>query len=124
MPVRPRNQSILTEADLFIVSESGDYLVTEDFIPGLGGKRSKGVWNEGTKKDTDELWEIDTSVSSINDNALKKQVNIKKYIIEENDIKISISEDISLRKLRKNLREPNIINENITVTLLSTQIKE
>ena len=44
-------------------------------------------------------------------------VNIKKYIMEENDIKVSIGENVSLRK-------PNIINENVIVKLLSTRIKE
>ena len=69
------------------------------------------------KKDSSELWEIGASIYSINDNALKERVNIKKYIMEENDIKVSLGENVSLRK-------PIIINENVIVKLLSTRIKE
>ena len=69
------------------------------------------------KKDSSELWEIGASIYSINDNALKERVNIKKYIMEENDIKVNIGENVSLRI-------PNIINENVIVKLLSTRIKE
>ena len=108
----PRNQALLTESGLFLITESGDYLVTEAFIPSGGGSRPKDI-----KKDSSELWEIGASIYSINDNALKERVNIKKYIMEENDIKVSIGENFSLRK-------PNIINENVTVKLLSTRIKE
>ena len=106
----PTNQGLITEAGLFIITESGDYLVTEAFI--TGGGRSKEI-----KKDSSELWEVGASIYSINDNALKERVNIKKYIMEENDIKVSIGENVSLRK-------PNIINENVIVKLLSTRIKE
>ena len=108
----PRNQALLTEAGLFIITENGDYIVTEAFIPSGGGSRPKDI-----KKDSSELWEIGASIYSINDNTLKERVNIKKYIMEENDIKGSIGENFSLRK-------PNIINENVTVKLLSTRIKE
>ena len=108
----PTNQGLITEAGLFIVTESGDYLVTEAFITGGGRAKPKEI-----KKDSNELWEIGASIYSINDNALKERVNIKKYIMEENDIKVSIGENVSLRK-------PNIINENVIVKLLSTRIKE
>ena len=108
----PRNQALLTEAGLFIITENGDYIVTEAFIPSGGGSRPKDI-----KKDSSELWEIGASIYSINDNALKERVNIKKYIMEENDIKVSIGENVSLRK-------PDIINENVIVKLLSTRIKE
>jgi len=108
----PRNQALLTEAGLFIITESGDYIVTEAFIPSGGGSRPKDI-----KKDSSELWEIGASIYSINDNALKERVNIKKYIMEENDIKVNIGENVSLRI-------PNIINENVIVKLLSTRIKE
>ena len=37
--------------------------------------------------------------------------------MEENDIKVNIGENVSLRI-------PNIINENVIVKLLSTRIKE
>ena len=108
----PRNQALLTEAGLFIITENGDYIVTEAFIPSGGGSRPKDI-----KKDSSELWEIGASIYSINDNALKERVNIKKYIMEENNIKVSIGENVSLRI-------PNIINENVIVKLLSTRIKE
>ena len=107
----PSNQGILTEAGLFILTESGDYLVTEAFI--TGGGRSKEI-----KKDSSELWEVGASIYSINDNALKERVNIKKYIMEENDIKVSISDN------NVYLRKPNIISENVIVKLLTTRIKE
>ena len=108
----PTNQGLITEAGLFIITESGDYIVTEAFIPSGGGSRPKDI-----KKDSSELWEIGASIYSINDNALKERVNIKKYIMEENDIKVSIGKNVSLRK-------QNIINENVIVRLLSTRIKE
>ena len=108
----PTNQGLITEAGLFIITESGDYIVTEAFISEGGGGRPKEI-----KKDSNELWEVGASIYSINDNALKERVNIKKYIMEENDIKVSIGENVSLRK-------PNIINENVIVKLLSTRIKE
>ena len=108
----PRNQALLTEAGLFIITESGDYIVTEAFIPSGGGSRPKDI-----KKDSSELWEIGASIYSINDNTLKERVNIKKYIMEENNIKVNIGENVSLRI-------PDIINENVIVKLLSTRIKE
>ena len=108
----PRNQALLTEAGLFIITENGDYIVTEAFIPSGGGSRPKDI-----KKDSSELWEIGASIYSINDNTLHERVNIKKYIMEENNIKVSICENVSLRI-------PNIINENVIVKLLSTRIKE
>ena len=110
----PSNQGLITEAGLFIVTESGDYLVTESFVETQGGGRARP---KEIKKDSSELWEIGASIYSINDNALKERVNIKKYIMEENDIKVSIGKNVSLRK-------QNIINENVIVKLLSTRIKE
>ena len=110
----PTNQGLITEAGLFIVTESGDYLVTESFVETQGGGRATP---KEIKKDSSELWEIGASIYSINDNALKERVNIKKYIMEENDIKVSIGENVFLRKR-------NIINENVIVKLLSTRIKE
>ena len=109
----PTNQGLITEAGLFIVTESGDYLITEAFITGGGRAKPKEI-----KKDSSELWEIGVSIYSINDNALKERVNIKKYIMEENDIKVSISDN------NVYLRKPNIISENVIVNLLSTRIKE
>ena len=111
----PTNQGLITEAGLFIITESGDYLVTESFVETQGGGRARP---KEIKKDSSELWEIGASIYSINDNAFKERVNIKKYIMEENDIKISISDN------NVYLRKQNIINENIIVKLLSTRIKE
>ena len=110
----PTNQGLITEAGLFIITESGDYLVTEAFVGTQGGGRAKP---KEIKKDNNELWEIGASIYSINDNTLHERVNIKKYIMEENNIKVSIGENVSLRI-------PNIINENVIVKLLSTRIKE
>ena len=110
----PTNQGLITEAGLFIITESGDYLVTEAFVGTQGGGRAKP---KEIKKDSNELWEIGASIYSINDNTLHERVNIKKYIMEENNIKVSIGENVSLRI-------PNIINENVIVKLLSTRIKE
>ena len=116
----PTNQGLITEAGLFIITESGDYIVTEAFISEGGGGRPKEI-----KKDSSELWEIGASIYSVNDNALKEQVNIKKYIMEENDIKVSISDNnVYLRNLHKHLRKQDIITENIIVKLLSIRIKE
>ena len=65
----------------------------------------------------DDINVSNVSIYSINDTAYKDKVNIRKYISEGNNIKVTISEDIILRK-------PKIINENVTATLLSTRIKE
>ena len=108
----PTSGALLTESGLFLITESGDYLVIESFISGVGGRRPKDI-----KKDSSELWEIGASIYRINDNALKEQVSIKKYIMEENDIKVNIGDNVSLRI-------PDIINENVIVKLLSTRIKE
>ena len=84
----PTNQGLITEAGLFIVTESGDYIVTESFVEGdQGAGKSKPT---EIKKDNDELWEIGASIYRINDNSLKEAVSIKKYITEENDIKVII----------------------------------
>ena len=108
----PTSGALLTESGLFLITESGDYLVIESFILGGGNRQPKDI-----KKDSSELWEIGASIYRINDNALKEQVSIKKYIMEENDIKVNIGDNVSLRI-------PDIINENVIVKLLSTRIKE
>ena len=54
---------------------------------------------------------------SVNDNFLRKPINKKKYILQENDIKVIISENVSLHSLET-------LSENITVELLSNRIKE
>ena len=110
----PTNQGLITEAGLFIVTESGDYLVTESFVETQGGGRATP---KEIKKDSSELWEIGASIYSINDKALKEVVKVRKYITIENDIKVVIGEDVSLRKSK-------IINENVIVKLLSNRIKE
>jgi len=109
----PKNQAILSEAGLFIVTESGDYLVTESFTTQGGGRSAPRKIEE----DTSELWEIGASIYSVNDNFLRKPINKKKYILQENDIKVIISENVSLHSLET-------LSENITVELLSNRIKE
>lgn len=111
----PSNQGLLSEAGSFIITESGSYLVTEAFeeaTPTGGRAKPKEI-----KKDSSELWEIGASIYSINDKALKEVVKVRKYITIENDIKVVIGEDVSLRKSK-------IINENVIVKLLSNRIKE
>lgn len=109
----PENYGLLSEAGLFIITESDDYLVTEDFILGAAGKAKP----QEIKKDTSELWEIGASIYSINNNVFTNTVNKKKYIMQENDIKVTIGENVSLQ-------QTNIINENVTAKLLSNRIKE
>jgi len=48
----PTNQGLITEAGLFIIAESGDYLVTESFVETQGGGRAKP---KEIKKDSSEL---------------------------------------------------------------------
>ena len=111
----PSNQGLLSEAGLFIITESGNYLVTEAFVeatPTGGRAKPKEI-----EKDSSELWEIGASNYSINDKALKEVITVRKYITEENDIKVIIGEDVSLRKSK-------VINENVIVKLLSNRIKE
>ena len=109
----PANQGLITEAGLFIITESGDYIVTEAFIAQGGGKAK----SPEIKEDNSELWEIGASIYRINDNSLKEPVSIKKYITEENDIKVIIGENIYLKS-------PDIIMENVTAKLVSNRIRE
>jgi len=109
----PRNQGLITEAGLFIISESGDYIVTEAFTTqGVGKAKPTEI-----KEDNSELWEIGASIYRINDNPLKEPVNIKKYITEENDIKVIIGENIYLKS-------SDVITENVTAKLLSNRVRE
>ena len=111
----PQNQGLITEAGLFIVTESGDYIVTEafTFTEGVGGKSRPSK----VKEDNSELWEIGTSVNRINDNSYREPITIKKYITEENNIKVIIGENIYLKS-------PDIIMENVTAKLVSNRIRE
>ena len=111
----PTNQGLITEAGLFIVTESGDYIVTESFVEGdQGAGKSKPT---EIKKDNDELWEIGASINRVNDNSYREPIITKKYITEENNIKVIIEENIYLKR-------PNIIAENVTVHLVSNKIRE
>ena len=56
-------------------------------------------------------------VYKINDNSFKEPIKIKKYITEENDIKVIIGENIYLKS-------PDIITENVTAKLVSNRIRE
>ena len=110
----PKNQGLITEDGLFIVTESGDFIVTEAFVEekvGGGSRSSK------TKGDNSELWEIGASVNKINDNSYREPITIKKYITEENNIKITIGENVSLHSLET-------LNEIVTAKLLSNKIRE
>ncbi len=109
----PTNQGIITEAGLFIITESGDYIVTEAFTTQGGGKAKPPE----VKEDNSELWEIGASIYRINDNSLKEPVNIKKYITEENDIKVIIGENIYIKRT-------DVITENVTAQLVSKKIRE
>ena len=111
----PTNQGLITEAGLFIVTESGDYIVTEAFTDvDQGGGKAK---TPEIKEDNSELWEIGASIYRINDNSFKEPVNIKKYITEENDIKVIIGENIYLKS-------SDVITENVTAKLLLNRIRE
>ena len=109
----PTNQGILTEAGLFIITESGNYLVTEAFTTQGGGKAKP----KEIKEDNSELWEIGASVYKINDSSFKDPIKIRKYITEENDIKVIIGENIYLKS-------QDIITENVTAKLVSNRIRE
>ena len=109
----PTNQGLITEAGLFIITESGDYIVTEAFITQGGGKAKPTE----VKEDTSELWEIGASINKVNDNSYRETITIKKYITEENDIKVIIGENIYLKS-------SDIITENVTAQLVSKKIRE
>ena len=111
----PQNQGLITEAGLFIVTESGDYIVTEAFT-GIdqGGGRAKPP---EVKEDNSELWEIGASINKVNDNSYREPITIKKYITEENNIKVTIGENVSLHSLET-------LNEIVTAKLLSNKIRE
>ena len=108
----PSNQGLISEAGLFIITESGDYIVTEAFTTQGGKAKPKEI-----KQDNSELWEIGASIYRINDNSLKELVSIKKYITEENDIKVIIGENIYLKS-------SDVITENVTAKLVSNRIRE
>ena len=109
----PETQGLLTEDGLFIITESGDFIVTETFTEGVGGKSRPSK----VKEDNSELWEIGTSVNRINDNSYREPITIKKYITEENNIKVTIGENVSLHSLET-------LNEIVTAKLLSNKIRE
>ena len=69
------------------------------------------------KEDNNELWEIGASINKVNDNSYREPITIKKYITEENDIKVIIGENIYLKS-------PDIIMENVTAKLVSNRIRE
>ena len=109
----PQNQGLITEAGLFIVTESGDYIVTEAFtVQGGGSAKPSEV-----KEDNNELWEIGASINKVNDNSYREPITIKKYITEENNIKVTIGENVSLHSLET-------LNEIVTAKLLSNKIRE
>ena len=109
----PETQGLLTEDGLFIITESGDFKVPEAFTEGVGGKSRPSK----VKEDNSELWEIGTSVNRMNDNSYREPITIKKYITEENNIKVIIGENIYLKS-------PDIIMENVTAKLVSNRIRE
>ena len=111
----PSNQGLITEAGLFIITESGDYIVTEAFTGvDQGGGRAKPT---AIKEDNNELWEIGASINKVNDNSYRSPITRRKYITEENNIKVIIGENIYLK-------HPNIIIENVTASLVSNRIRE
>ena len=108
----PQNQGLITEAGLFIITESGDYIVTEAFTT-QGGGRAKPP---EVKEDNSELWEIGASINKVNDNSYREPITIKKYITEENNIKVIIGENL-------NIKHTDIITENVTAQLVSKKIR-
>ena len=109
----PQNQGLITEAGLFIVTESGDYIVTEAFTAQGGGSAKPSE----VKEDNNELWEIGASINKVNDNSYREPITIKKYITEENDIKVIIGENIYIKRT-------DVITENVTAQLVSKKIRE
>ena len=69
------------------------------------------------KEDNSELWEIGASINKVNDNSYREPIIIKKYITEENNIKVIMGENIYLKS-------PDIIMENVTAKLVSKKIRE
>ncbi len=114
---------IVTQDDLYITTQSGESIVTECFADEKGGgvarapARRPQAQPAKIEKDNSELWEIGASIYKINDNSYEEPITIKKYITEENDIKVIIGENIYLKS-------PDIITENVTAKLLSTRIRE
>ena len=119
---------IATQDDLYITTQSGDSIVTECFTEEVEGggvarapakRRPSRRPTQPTKveKNESELWEIGASVNRINDNIYGEPITIKKYITEDNDIKVIIGENIYLKS-------PDIIMENVTAKLVSNRIRE
>lgn len=66
------------------------------------------------EKDTSELWEVEASIYSVNENILQDLSSKKKYTVPENKIEIDIDENISLRS-------SELPRENIIIKLVSTK---
>jgi hypothetical protein len=82
--------------------------------PEPGGKRKSAK----AEKDTSELWEVEASIYSVNDDLFQgPSINKKKYVVPENKIKVIMEENISLHRLES-------LNKNITMKLLPKIIKE
>ena len=154
MPIRRTDSRINTEDGFSIVTENNNNLVLESWVAAGGGhgiSRGTRLGNPSSRdiaRDTSELWEVGASISSINNTSLRERINVRKFLIEENDINVSnasiysindtaYKEKVNIRKYISEgnnikvtisediiLRKPKIINENVTVTLLSTRIKE
>ena len=95
---KPQTDALLSEAGLFIVTESGDYLVRERFVRAAGGYRSKRTKKDGGEQG--ELWEVSASLSKINNISLRERFHVKKYIIQESDINVS---DASIYSINNNV---------------------
>ena len=110
--------NILLENGFALFAENGDNLVLESYVPcGQGRPGKKREEPDTIEKDNSELWEIGASIYRINDNSYEEPITIKKYITEENDIKIIIGENIYFKS-------PDIIMENVTAKLVSNRIRE
>ena len=97
---QPNNFGLLSEASAFLITESGNYLVGEQWVnPSQpGGYRSKRTKKDGGEQG--ELWEVSVSLSKVNNISLRERFHVKKYIIQESDINVS---DASIYSINNNV---------------------
>ena len=126
MPRRTDNR-IISEDGLSIVTESNDHLVLETWVAAGGGHgMSRGTRFENPSsrdiaRDTNELWEVGVSISSINNTSFREPFHVRKYIMEEDDINIIDASIYSINdtayKDKVNMRKYISEGNNIKVTI-------
>ena len=124
---RRTDNRIITEDGLSIVTEDNNNLVIESWVAAGGGHgisrgtRPANPSSRDIARDTNELWEVGVSISSINNTSLRKPFHVRKYIMEEDDINVSNVSIYSINdtayKDKVNMKKYISEGNNIKVTI-------